>query len=612
MSIIERTLPGETTRRKVYELGKKGYDILSNEGFGPFWRAFSSYLKHKKQYKIWIKNNEPNRSDLKKLANDCRNFEFSPKISIITPTWNTEEVWLKKAINSVLNQVYYNWELCIADGGSDVPWIREILTKYSNTDTRIKIKFLDCNKGIASNSNEALSLASGDYIVLLDHDDELAPFALYEVVKLLNEKPNLDFIYSDEDKIDENDSRSSPFFKPNWSPDMFLSCNYPIHISVLRKSIINNIGGFREGYDGSQDYDLLLRVSEIIDEKNIAHIPKILYHWRTVPTSTSFFSGAKPYAYEAAKRALEDAMKRRRIDIEGIDDGLWIGSYRIKYRITGTPCVTIIIPTKDKSDILRNCISSILECTAYPNYEILLVDNQSQEKATYSYYNELESNLRIRILDYNETFNFSAIINFAVSRCNSEYILFLNNDTKVASREWLSAMLEHAQRPDVGAVGGKLIYPSGLIQHCGIILGYGNPKIAGHHYCRHPDVNGYGGVINTVRNFSAVTGACMLTRKSVFLEVGGLDEKNFAVAFNDIDYCLKLREHGYLIVYTPYAKMYHYESLSRGYEDTPEKKARFSRDIEHLRKRWGYLIDNGDPYYNPNLTLEKADFSIKI
>jgi len=612
MSIIERTLNGKIKPRKIYELGIKGYDILSNEGFGPFCKAFSSYLKHKKQYKIWIKNNEPNRSDLKKLANDCRNFEFSPKISIVTPTWNTGEIWLKRAIDSVLDQVYYNWELCIADGGSDVPKVREILTEYSNTDARIKIKLLDCNKGIAANSNEALSLASGDYIVLLDHDDELAPFALYEVVKLLNEKPNLDFIYSDEDKIDENDRRSSPFFKPNWSPDMFLSCNYPIHISVLRKSIINDIGGFREGYDGSQDYDLLLRVSEIIEEKNIAHIPKILYHWRTIPTSTAFLSTAKPYAYEAAKKALEDAMKRRRIDIEGIDDGLWIGSYRIKYRIIGTPCVTIIIPTKDKSDVLRNCISSILECTAYPNYEIMVVNNQSQENATYSYYDELESNSKIRILDYNDTFNFSAINNFAVSRCNSEYILFLNNDTKVASREWLSAMLEHAQRPDVGAVGGKLIYPSGLIQHCGIILGYGNPKIAGHHYCRYPDVNGYGGVINTVRNFSAVTGACMLTRKSVFLEVGGLDEENFAVAFNDIDYCLKLREHGYLIVYTPYAKMYHYESLSRGYEDTPNKRARFSRDVEHLRNRWGYLIDNGDPYYNPNLTLEKADFSIKI
>jgi len=566
-------------------------------------------IRVRDDYELWILKNEPKEEDLKRMAEECKKFKYRPKISIIMPTWNTDERWLRRAIESVLNQVYDNWELCIADGGSTKPHVRKILEEYAKKDKRIKVKFLPKNLGIAGNSNEALKLATGEFVAFLDHDDELAPFALYEVVKLLNEKPDLDFIYSDEDKIDEKGRRKDPFFKPDYSPDMFLSCNYICHLSVIRKSLVDKVGGFRLGYDGSQDYDLFLRVLEHTDK--IAHIPKILYHWRTIETSAAASTSAKPYAYEAAKKALADAMKRRGIEIEGVYDGLWLGSYRIKYKIKGNPKVSIIIPTKDKVEVLKRCIDSILNKTTYQNYEIVIVDNNSQEEKTFEYYETIKDHPKIRILEYNKPFNFSAINNYAVSKVDSEFILFLNNDTEVITSEWLSAMLEHAQRKEVGAVGAKLLFPDGKIHHCGIILGLGFHRVSGNIYYRFPDHHGYFGIINMVRNYSAVTAACMLTKKSLFEEVGGFDEVNLPVAFNDVDYCLKLREKGYLIVYTPYAVLYHYESLSRGYEDTPEKQARFLREVRYMRKKWGHILDN-DPYYNPNLMRDREDFSIRV
>uniref|UniRef100_A0A7V4E5J4 Glycosyltransferase n=1 Tax=candidate division WOR-3 bacterium TaxID=2052148 RepID=A0A7V4E5J4_UNCW3 len=566
-------------------------------------------IKVRDDYELWILKNEPKKEDLKRMAEECKKFKYSPKISIIMPTWNTEEKWLRKAIESVLNQVYDNWELCIADGGSTKPHVRRVLEEYARKDRRIKVKFLPENLGIAGNSNEALKLATGEFVAFLDHDDELAPFALYEVVKLLNEKPDLDFIYSDEDKIDEKGRRRDPFFKPDYSPDMFLSCNYICHLSVIRKSLVDKVGGFRLGYDGSQDYDLFLRVLEHTDK--IAHIPKILYHWRMIRTSAASSTSAKPYAYEAAKKALADAMRRRGIEIEGVYDGLWLGSYRIKYKIKGNPKVSIIIPTKDKVEVLKRCIDSILNKTTYQNYEIVIVDNNSQEEKTFEYYETIKDNPKIRILEYKKPFNFSAINNYAVSKVDSEFILFLNNDTEVITPEWLSAMLEHAQRREVGAVGAKLIFPNNTIQHCGIVLGLGPHRVAGNIYYKFPEHHGYFGTINIIRNFSAVTAACMLTKKSLFEEVGGFDEVNLPIAFNDVDYCLKLREKGYLIVYTPYAVLYHHESLSRGHEDTPEKQERFLREVKYMRMKWGQILDN-DPYYNPNLTREREDFSIRV
>ena len=563
-------------------------------------------------YKLWIEKNEPNEKDLTEMKKEISNFKYKPKISIIMPTWNTEEIWLRKAIDSVLNQIYENWELCITDGGSSVPHVKEVLKIYAEKDKRIKIKFLEKNLGIAGNSNEALKLATGEFIGFLDHDDELAPFALYEVVKLLNINPEIDFIYSDEDKIDRECNRTKPFFKPDYSPDMFLSYNYIAHFTVIRKSLINKVKGFRLGYDGSQDYDLFLRVLECTNK--IAHIPKIFYHWRMTETSAAASTSAKPYAYEAAKRALKDAMERRKIEIEGVYDGLRIGTYRVKYKIKGSPEIAIIIPTKDKVEVLKECIESILTKTEYKHFKIFIIDNNSQEEKTFDYYETLKSFSLIKILEYNKPFNFSAIINFAVSKIDNEYILFLNNDTKVITSEWLSAMVEHIQRKEVGAVGAKLLYPDNTIQHAGVILGLGvGPyRVAGHsHKYISNSANGYFYRPHVIQNLSAVTGACMLTKKSLFVEVGGFDEKNLPIAFNDVDYCLKLRKKGYLIVYTPYAVLYHYESLSRGHEDTPEKQRRFLKEIKYMLKKWGQILNN-DPYYNPNLSKRSEKFVIEV
>ncbi|MEM4523447.1 MAG: glycosyltransferase, partial [Nitrososphaeria archaeon] len=407
---------------------------------------------------------------------------------------------------------------------------------------------------------------------------------------------------------DKGGKRVEPFFKPDYSPDYFLSCNYLCHLAVIRKSLVEKVGGFRLGYDGSQDYDLFLRVLEHTNK--VAHIPKILYHWRKTQSSAASSIYAKPYAYENAKKALLEAMKRRGIEIEGVYDGLWKGSYRIRYRIMGNPKVSIIIPTKDKVEFLRKCVESVLNKTTYQNYEIVIVDNNSQEDKTFEYYREIENNPKIRIIQYKKPFNFSAIINFAVSKIESEYLLFLNNDTEVITPEWLSAMLEHIQRKEVGAVGAKLLYPNGRIQHCGVILGLGSGKhkVPGHIFRGFPDPVRHPSA-DVIRNFSAVTAACMLTKKSVFEEVGGFDEVNLPVAFNDVDYCLKLREKGYLIVYTPYAVLYHYEGLSRGRDEL--KNERFKREVEFMINKWGKVLEN-DPYYNPNLTKEREDCSIKI
>lgn len=608
-SFVERALPQGGRSRRWYDLGLKGGRMLVNEGPSSLWRNFRNNTKKndtvKDDYEIWIRNNEPTNLELKLLREKSKKFMYRPKISILTPVWNVDEKWLRLAIESVLNQTYENWELCVVDGGSKKPHVKKILNEYLKRDCRIKAKFLLNNKGISENSNECLSIATGDFLVFLDHDDELAPFALYEVVKLLNCRPELDFIYSDEDKIDTTGKRLEPFFKPDWSPDMFLSFPYVVHLTVIRRSLIEKIKGFRKSFDGSQDYDLFLRALEHVNERNIAHISKILYHWRTLPTSAASSADAKPYAYISSKNALKDAMKRRSIEIEEVSDAFSVWSFRIKYKINGNPKVTIIIPTKDNINILKTCVNSILNKTRYQNYNILLVDNQSVADETFKYYEDIKDNPKINIIKYDEPFNYSAINNFAISKTDFEYILLLNNDTEVISEDWLTAMLEHAQRKEVGAVGAQLIFPDNTIQHCGVILKDGG---ALHMYYKCLDRPGYFGTIDTIRNCSAVTAACMLTKKSVFQEVGGLDE-TFEVAFNDVDYCLKLRQKGYLIVYTPYAKLYHHESRTRGIEDVKNK--RFLMEQEELKKKWGDIY-GVDPYFNPNLISDKRGVSINI
>jgi GT2 family glycosyltransferase len=567
----------------------------------------------KSKYDFWIIKNEPGNFELDQYKKESQEFKYQPLISIVVPVYNPDVAWIRDAIESVRKQVYENWELCIADASTKIEVV-EYLKHYSEMDPRIRVKFLTENKGISGNSNEALALATGEFIGLLDHDDEISPDALYEVVKYLQTNPNTDMIYSDEDKIDVKGKRSNPFFKPDWSPDMLFSCMYTCHFGVYRKKIIDEIGGFRAGYDGAQDYDLVLRFIE--ETKRIHHIPKILYHWRTTATSTASDINSKKYASTSGIKALKDYMHRNSIPGEVLD-GTWPTAYYMKRDVIGNPLVSIIVPTKDKVDLLKGCVDSILQKTKYKNYEIIIVSNNSVEEATFSYFDSLADTENVKILYYNEVFNFSGINNFAVEKVEGDFVLFLNNDTEVISGDWLEAMLQHAQREEVGAVGAKLLYSNNTVQHAGVILGItgtpGEKGVAGHSHKYLPGNDiGYFGRVGIVHDLSAVTAACLMMRKEVFVEIDGFNEENLAVAFNDVDLCLKIRDKGYLIVYTPYAKLYHHESISRGFEDTPEKQERFLKEVAYMRQKWGRLIDEGDPYYSPNLTLEKEDFSIRI
>lgn len=559
-------------------------------------------------YKLWISRNEPDIDALEEQKRLSGEFSPRPKISIITPVLNPDKKIFIEMIESVVKQTYDNWELCLADASAD-GCIREISGSYAAKDNRIKTKYLGVNKGIAGNSNEALSLASGDFIALLDHDDTLAPFALFEIVKTISKNPDVDFIYSDEDKLSRNGKRRfDPHFKPNWSQDTLRSCNYITHLSVFKKQLIDGLGGFREGFDGAQDYDLILRASE--QARLILHIPKVLYHWRVSRVSAaSSLHNAKPYAYEAARKALKEHIMRSGFEGD-VHDGIFPGAYRISYRLTGLPAVAIIIPTKDNIQILKKCIESILSLTSYNNYTILIVDNQSEEQNTLTYYKSIECDPKIKIVKYGGDFNYSAINNYAVNQVNSEYIIFLNNDTEVISCDWIENMLEFAQRKDVGATGALLYYPNETIQHAGIIVGLGG--IGGHPFlCLKRGSSGYKGRAKIAQNLSAVTAACMLVRRKVFQEAGGFDE-GFSHAFNDVDLCMKIRRCGYLVVFTPFAELYHYESITRGKDNTPEKQDRFQGEIKRFRQKWESILEEGDPYYNPNLTLEKDDFSIRI
>jgi len=553
------------------------------------------------QYSFWLEKNRLSAGDLSQMKAELKSFKYKPTISIIMPVFNIDRTWLQSAIDSVLNQIYPYWELCIADDGSTKDHVREVLNGYANGDPRVKVKYLSENKGISLASNEAISMATGEFIALLDHDDELEVNAIYEIVKLIQEHPEADMIYTDEDKINAEGGRCNPFFKPGWSPDLFLAQMYTCHLGVYRKEIIMDIGGFRKGLDGSQDYDLVLRFTEKTDK--IFHIPNVLYHWRIIPGSTAAKYSAKS-SDTASLKALSDALDRRKIK-GSVEKGIHDSLFRVKREIANKPRVSIIMPTKDKLPILKGCIESIMNKTDYENYEIVIVNNNSVQKSTLEYLNSVTNNDMIKVLNYSRPFNYAALNNYAMSRIDADVAVFLNNDTEVISSEWLSAMLEHAQRSEVGAVGAKLVFVDSSIQHAGVILGIGS--IAGHAFKGlRSDINqSYFGHADAIRNYSAVTAACMMIRKKIFEEVGGFDEVNLPVAFNDIDLCLRLREKGYLIVYTPYAELFHYESASRGYGVGPDPEA------DYMLKKWKDKLDN-DPYYNINLTLQREDFSIKM
>lgn len=589
-------------------LSKKAFFILKRDGLLKFPKAAYGYLIARfPNYRTWIKKNETwGRQEIEK---EIKGFKYKPKISIITPVYNVDPKWLDKCISSVINQYYDNWELCLYDDASANDETINCLKKWEEaSNPKVKVAYGRTNLHISAASNEALKMAEGEFVALLDNDDKLSPNALFEVVKLLNEHPEADMIYSDEDKITTKGKRMEPFFKPDWSPDLFLSMMYTCHLGVYRKKIVDEIGGFREGYEGSQDYDMILRFIERTAPERILHIPKVLYHWRKIPGSAAAEVDAKNYAFVAAKKAIGDYLVRNNIKGE-VEDGLFLGTYRVKRAIIGNPKVSIIIPFRDQVDVLKKCISNILEKTDYKNYEVLLINNQSSEDQTLDYLRSLSGHKDIVQLSYNKPFNYSAINNFAADKAKGEYLLFLNNDTEVISSEWLTSMLEHTQRAEVGIAGAKLIYPNNTIQHAGVVIGLGGA--ADHIYNGMPRTSpGYMGQLSVIRNYSAVTAACMLTKKSLFEKIGGFDEENLAVAFNDIDFCLKVRELGFLVVFTPYALLYHHEFLSRGSDIELAQKdeaarARIDSENNYMKEKWASYMEN-DPYYNKNLIRRYA------
>ncbi len=530
------------------------------------------------------------------------------RFSIVVPTYNTDPKWLRACIESVQAQSYPHWELCIADDASPDPQVWALIQSLAAADSRIRAVRRDTNGHIAAASNSALALATGTHIALLDHDDALHPLALAWCAIALEQNPQWRMLFTDEDKIDTEGHRSDPYFKSDWNPDLFQSQNCVCHLGVYERALIEEIGGFREGFDGAQDWDLALRASEALLSDQIGHVPKVLYHWRMIEGSTALAPGEKSYAHFAALRAIQDHFDRTGTPAKVEEMPGYSGYYHIAHEIPEPqPRVSLLIPTRDRVDLLRQCVDSILERTTYRNYEVVILDNGSVEKETIAYFRELRDHSNVRVLRYDAPFNYSKINNFGASSTQGEIIGLLNNDIEVISPEWLTEMVSHANRTEIGVVGAMLYYPNDTIQHAGVVLGIGG--VAGHSYVGMP--RGYPGDkhrAGLVQSLSAVTAACALLRRSVFEEVGGLDE-TLVVAFNDVDLCIRVREAGYRNLWTPFAELYHYESASRGYENTPEKIARFMREEALMKDRWGDLLEK-DPYYNPNFTLTSAPFSL--
>jgi O-antigen biosynthesis protein len=575
-------------------------------GFLKFaFRSIKKRIAIKHNYQSWIIANQFT-TQVKELAKqEIETWDYHPLFSILLPVYNIDDRFLRLAIESVRDQVYSNWELCIVDDFSMKSHIRETLNYYRQTDPRIKVIFNTKNSQISASSNSALGIASGDYIVLLDHDDELSPDALFENAKLIQAYPEADFIYSDEDQIDTLGKRFSPFFKPDWSPDYFHACMYTCHLSVYRTQLIREIGGFRSEFDGSQDYDLVLRVAEKTDR--IHHIPKILYHWRVLPSSVTSGEAAKPWAYEAAQRALEDMLKRSSYPGH-VEKGISAGFWRVRRDITEYPLISIIIPsagTKKQTSkgnicLLENCIRSILQLTTYPNVEIIVVDGYDIPLETLNFLKEHS----VKLIRSSDTFNFSQRINLGVQSCSGKVLVLLNDDTEVITPDWLVVMLEFAQQPQIGAVGAKLLYPDNRIQHAGVLILNGNPTHAFHGVSSDHPGYFYSNFVN--RNYLAVTAACLMIRKDLFNQVGGFDQ-SFPLNYNDVNFCLKLHELGYRQVFTPYAELIHYESASRSVGLQPG-------EWECLHQKWNHYLSDlcYDPYYNINLCIDHPNFDLSV
>lgn len=559
-------------------------------------------------YSYWQLENETIKyNDVRVLL---ESFDYNPLISILVPVYNPQKALLIECIESVLSQSYSKWQLCLADDNSSEEYVKEVLKHYQELDSRINVVFRDENGHISAATNSALAIAEGEWTALLDHDDLLHEHALFNVIKVINKNSCVEFIYSDEDKLDVNGKRVDPHFKSRWNLDLLYSQNYVSHLGVYKTNIINDIGGFRKGYEGSQDYDLLLRYSREIDHANIIHIPMVLYHWRMVEGSTALASDEKSYTTNAGIKALKDHLESLGEDAT-VEAGSAANMYKVNWPSVNAdkrePLVSLIIPTYNGYEITKQAIESIFNKTNYQNYEILLVDNNSSDSAALEYFEQLDKNQKVTVLRYPHPFNYSAINNFAAEQANGEIIGLINNDVEVINPEWLTEMVSHAQRNDIGCVGAMLYFDNDTIQHAGVICGLGG--VAGHSHKHFPkDHPGYFFRLKLVQNLSAVTAACLLVRKSVFEEVQGLNEQDLTIAFNDVDFCLKVQAAGYRNLWTPYAELYHYESITRGAEDNPEKIARFNKEVDYMKDTWG-TDKKTDPCYSPNLTTAREDFS---
>jgi len=576
---------------------RKAFALYKREGLQGICRVMSDIFTGDISYAKWIKQFDTlSQMDRQLIEKHILHFSYNPVISILMPVHNPPLQYLESAIQSVRNQLYPNWELCITDDASTFPEIRELLKKFMRSDTRIKVTFRSNNGHISAATNTSLQMAKGDFIALLDHDDELSTHALYHVAAALNKQPEAQLLYSDEDKIDSKGRRFSPYFKPDWNHDLLTSQNYINHLGVYRTSVARFIGGFRDGLEGAQDWDFALRFIETIKPTQIVHLPYVLYHWRSIPGSTAHAVTEKNYVIEAAVKAIRDSWTRKQasVSVSHISQG----HFRTRHFIANHPLVSIVILTRNKLDLLKPCLEGLFCQTHYSSMEIVVVDHDSDEQDMLMYLEEVSNQGKIRLLQYSGPFNFSEINNWAVGQTRGEVICLLNNDIEPIAADWLEEMVSHSIRPEIGAVGAMLYYPDDTIQHAGIIFSNEAPH---HIYAKLP--RGWGGYLNRgllVQNLCAVTAACLVMRREVWEEVGGMDEANFPVAYNDVDLCLRIMQKGYRNLWTPFAELYHHESATRGPEDTPEKKQRFAKEMAALHKRWAKLLIH-DPAWNPNL-----------
>lgn len=608
--VVLDKVKGLLKRNRYTRMTCKGIKCIKNNGLKFTLQKVKQYRTSHSGKLEYIEESKLTKEDIKKQ----QEYKFSKdiKFSIIVPLYNTSRNFLREMIDSCIVQTYSNWELCLADGSdAEHKYVADIVAEYQKADdkSRIKYKALESNGGISENTNACIEMATGDYIALFDHDDVLHPAALYEYMKVICDK-NADFIYCDEDKFDDDVNKTyDPYFKPDFAPDNLRVNNYICHFTVFKKSLLDEVGMFRKEFDGSQDHDIIFRLTE--KAEHIVHVPKVLYHWRVSKASVASDPYAKPYTIEAGIKAVEEHLQRVGLDATVESSPIHPNIYRLRYKIQGNPLISIIIPNKDHIIDLSRCINSIMTKSTYKNYEIIVIENNSTEDETFNYYKELEKYDNVKVVTYqtNGKFNYSAINNYGVQFASGEHFLFLNNDIEVISESWLEEMLMYSQRSDVGAVGAKLYYPNDTLQHGGVIIGIGG--VAGHSHKYFPRNDyGYFAKCMMVQDYSAVTAACLMMKASIFKDINGFDE-TFEVAFNDVDLCMRIRKEGYLIVWTPYAELYHYESISRGAEDTPEKIKRFQGEVFRFQNRWNKELELGDPYYNANLTLEREDYSLR-